>query len=292
MSEFECVYSPAKRRGPVPGKVGQSRKSEAASKKSANKRCIQATKPAAAANPSNNNNAAATDQPMPETTSVDISTEFNNFGTGEISLDQIDFTLQDFQQQTPQPMDIISSTADVTSQGPARRIKTDNNNIAAASKPSSAESVNTHKPLLSNESSDGNRLRSFYCLSVDELFGLPAIPSDEDYRRRNNIAVLPENHENALNSARFAEIALGAIVHNEVSLSMELCNATVHCLRECMEGGPVLAAYAFEVCRAYFLLGASRAFRGDMKRYFKYRRVCMTHLSKFDVSLCYFFTYK
>jgi hypothetical protein len=39
----------------------------------------------------------------------------------------------------------------------------------------------------------------------------------------------------------------------------------------------------FEVARSYFLLGVFRAFRGDMLRYFKYRRVCLTYVSKLDV---------
>ena len=64
---------------------------------------------------------------------------------------------------------------------------------------------------------------------------------------------------------------------------MELYNATVHSLRECLKD-PVKPEYGFEVARAYFLLGTFRAFRGDMVRYFKYRRGCMSHLSKLEVS--------
>ena len=33
----------------------------------------------------------------------------------------------------------------------------------------------------------------------------------------------------------------------------------------------------------YFLLGIFWAFRGDMSRYFKYRRVCMSYLTKIEV---------
>ena len=79
-------------------------------------------------------------------------------------------------------------------------------------------------------------------------------------------------------------MALGALVHNQVGLAMELCNAVVHCLRECVQHAPVHTQYMFVVAQAYFLLGVFRACRGDMDRYFKYRRVCMTYLGKLDVS--------
>ena len=94
--------------------------------------------------------------------------------------------------------------------------------------------------------------------------------------------MIPGTHLAALSAARFAEVALGAIVHNEVSLAMELCNAVVHCLRESVQE-PVQPPYMFEVARSYFLLGVFRAFRGDMVRYFKYRRVCLTYVSKLEV---------
>ena len=145
-----------------------------------------------------------------------------------------------------------------------------------------ADTVAAHLHLLSRNDIDGNRLRSYYRLSVDELFALPTVPTDEEYFNRLNLPmprVIPKGLLNALLAARFSEIALGALVHDEVALAMELCNATVHCLRKCVEE-PVEQSYLFEVSRAYFLLGVFRAFRGDMERYLKYRRVCMTHLSQ------------
>ena len=170
---------------------------------------------------------------------------------------------------------------------PAQRMKTD-------PKPSDRENggvprtIASHTHLLELSDPDGSRLRSYYRLSVDELFGFPPTPTDEEYCIKLNIPgmtprMIPGTHLAALSAARFAEVALGAIVHNEVSLAMELCNAVVHCLRESVQD-PVQPPYMFEVARSYFLLGVFRAFRGDMVRYFKYRRVCLTYASKLDVS--------
>jgi len=123
-------------------------------------------------------------------------------------------------------------------------------------------------------------------LSVDELFGFPPTPTDEEYCARLNIhgmtpRMIPGTHLAALSAARFAEVAVGAIVHNEAPLAMELCNAVVHCLKESVQD-PVQPPYMFEVARSYFLLAVFRAFRGDTIRYFKYRRVCLTYVSKLD----------
>ena len=123
----------------------------------------------------------------------------------------------------------------------------------------------------------------YFNLSINELYQFPPTPSDQDYCRAHGLTMLTGPHLAALSAARFAEVALGALVHNEVSLAMELCNAVVHCLRESVQS-PVQKAYMFIVAKAYFLLGVFRAFRGDMDRYFKYRRVCMTYLGKLEVS--------
>jgi hypothetical protein len=155
----------------------------------------------------------------------------------------------------------------------ARRIRTEVDDA-----PTAPDTVAAHSHLNNKDSSDGNRLRAYYRLSVDELFGLPAIPFDEA-----NLHMLSHSHQVALQAAQFSELALGALVHNEVSLAMELCNATVHCLRESVKE-PVQSNYVFEVGRAYFLLGVFRAFRGDMDRYFKYRRVALTHMAQIGVS--------
>lgn len=171
-------------------------------------------------------------------------------------------------------------------QPPAQRMKLEkSSNTDANGVP---RTIASHTHLLELSDPDGSRLRSYYRLSVDEIFGFPPTPTDEEYCMRLNIPgmtprMIPGTHLAALSAARFAEVALGAIVHNEVALGMELCNAVVHCLRESVQE-PVQPPYMFEVARSYFLLGVFRAFRGDMVRYFKYRRVCLTYISKLDVS--------
>ena len=151
------------------------------------------------------------------------------------------------------------------------------------------KTIAAHTHLLELSDPDGSRLRAYYRLSVDEVFGFPPTPTDEEYCTRLNIPgmtprMIPGTHLAALSAARFAEVALGAIVHNEAPLAMELCNAVVHCLKESVQE-PVQPPYMFEVARSYFLLAVFRSFRGDMVRYFKYRRVCLTYVSKLDVSI-------
>ncbi|GKY97114.1 hypothetical protein MPSEU_000669800 [Mayamaea pseudoterrestris] len=170
--------------------------------------------------------------------------------------------------------------------------------------------ISNHTHLLEPNDPDGSRLYAYYRLSIDEIFRLPptvraqdlAISSEHNGNSSNND--LMSNMSNnpglaALSAAQFAELALGALVHNEVAWAMELCNAVVHCLRDSCSssnnnvssgGGDHGAAGAmhnsplvqFEVTRAYFLLGVFRACRGDMVRYFKYRTVCMVYLSKME----------
>lgn len=171
---------------------------------------------------------------------------------------------------------------------PPRRMKMEQPKPNATDANGVPRTIASHTHLLELSDPDGSRLRAYYRLSVDELFGFPPTPTDEEYCMRLNIPgmtprMIPGTHLAALSAARFAEVALGAIVHNEVSLGMELCNAVVHCLRESVQE-PVQPPYMFEVARSYFLLGVFRAFRGDMIRYFKYRRVCLTYISKLDVS--------
>ena len=149
------------------------------------------------------------------------------------------------------------------------------------------KTIAAHTHLLELTDPDGSRLRAYYRLSVDEVFGFPPTPTDEEYITRLNIPgmtpeMIPGTHLAALSAARFAEVALGAIVHNETTLAMELCNAVVHCLKESVQS-PVQAPYMFEVAKSYFLLAVFRSFRGDMVRYFKYRRVCLTYVSKLEV---------
>ena len=152
-----------------------------------------------------------------------------------------------------------------------------------------------HLILLSKSSVEGNRLRSYYELSINELLNLPPIPSDEEYCKRLPVplqspALLPRFDLAALNAARFAELALGAMVSDQIGLSLELSNATVTCLRECVEE-PIHPSCMYDVARAYFLHGLLRSVRGDMDRYFKYRRVCLTHLNRMGVSSTYASTF-
>lgn len=148
------------------------------------------------------------------------------------------------------------------------------------------QSVTKHINLLEKSSVAGNRLRAHYILSIDTLFKLPPVPSDEEYCSELNAnmtpSMLPPFDVAALRAARFAEIALGALVSNQIGLALELSNAAVVCLKLCVEE-PVHPNCMYDLAKSYFLHGLFRSYRGDMVRYFKYRRVCLsklTHLSK------------
>jgi len=137
--------------------------------------------------------------------------------------------------------------------------------------------------LLNKSNADGNRLRSFYHLSIDELFRFPPVPSDEEYAAKlmmngHSKMGLTKNDRAALQGARFSEIALGALANNQVLLACKLSNATVACLTECVSDS-VHPLRTFELAKTYFLHGMFRSLRGDFIRYFKYRRVCLLHLS-------------
>ena len=67
-------------------------------------------------------------------------------------------------------------------------------------------------------------------------------------------------------------------------LALELSNASVMSLRNCVEE-PSHPSCMYDVARAYLLHGIFRSFRGDMVRYFKYRRVCLTHILQLGVSV-------
>ena len=145
------------------------------------------------------------------------------------------------------------------------------------------KTVTKHISLLEKSSVFGNRLRSYYSLAIDTLFNLPPVPSDEEYCAELNAnmtpSMLPPFDVSALRAARFAEIALGALVSNQIALALELSNATVVCLKQCVEE-PVHPSCMYDVAKAYFLHGMFRSYRGDMPRYFKYRRVCLAKLSQ------------
>jgi hypothetical protein len=295
MIEIGCVYSPAKRRGPVPGKVGHGRKLNSSDvspedTKMAESGLLQsATQPLPV--PSNfqdltfqqmflMQSATAAAAAAAAASNSNSKLPFN-FETGLMDTNHRTAPSQLTNPMYMQQLGAFNNmnVTDNILQSRAQRMK-----FETTEEKKDPDTVAAHLPLLSRNSIDGNRLRSFYRLSIDELYALPPIPSDEEYCAKNNlsIALLPESHRFALQAARFAELALGAIVHNEIALAMELCNATVHSLRNC-GNAPAKTEYAFELARAYFLLGAFRAFRGDMIRYFKYRRVCLTHLVDIEV---------
>lgn len=138
--------------------------------------------------------------------------------------------------------------------------------------------IMAHTHLIDRGDAEGSRLWAYYKLSVDEIFRLPSTPTDEEYCTVTGRPLVGSPLA-ALSAARFAESALGALAHNEIGLGMELCNAVVHCLKESLQD-PLDFSVVFEVAKAYFLLGIGRAFRGDLVRYFKYRRVCLSYLSK------------
>jgi len=147
-------------------------------------------------------------------------------------------------------------------------------------------SDNLHLELLESSSVEGARLRSFYDLSINELLNLPPVPTDSELALKMNVAnskQLESYDLSALRAARYAELALGAFVSNQINLALELSNSTVACLRECVEE-PVSPQCMFDVARAYFLHAIFRSYRGDTNRYFKYRRVCLTHLYQMEVS--------
>jgi len=157
------------------------------------------------------------------------------------------------------------------------------------------KSVTKHIALLEKSSVYGNRLRAHYILAIDTLFKLPPVPSDEEYCSKLNAnmtpSMLPPFDVAALRAARFAEIALGALVSNQIGLALELSNATVVCLKQCVEE-PVHPSCMYNVARSYFLHGLFRSYRGDMTRYFKYRRVCLlklTQLGKDEVGIVQLF---
>lgn len=152
------------------------------------------------------------------------------------------------------------------------------------------DSVAAHLPFLQLNNSEGSKLRSYYELSTNDVLNLPPIPTDEEYCHRLNSLPdynhcmptnLPAYDQSALHAARFSELALGALANNQVPLALELSNAGVMCLRNCIEE-PSHKSCMYDVARAYLLHGIFRSFRGDSVRYFKYRRVCMTHILQLD----------
>lgn len=178
-----------------------------------------------------------------------------------------------------------SGSSDMEHQVQTPPEKRQQRNVNGFSMPRGRQSIIANSELLLHSNIEGNLLRSYYNASINELFGFPPIPTDSEYCAKLSHTItpnlLPSFDIAALRSARFSEIALGALVNNQVALALELSNATVMSLRECVEE-PVHPNCMFELSRAYLLHGFFRSLRGDMVRYFKYRRVCLTHLTQLD----------
>lgn len=274
---FECVYSPAKRRGPVPGRQqGQMRRG---SNEEVNG--FPADLSQSAEHELGVRQLMLAQQAQALQSGMGLDPQWAGMAAANPMMDVVGNS--SFQQQM-QFVDAIKAQRhqmeDAEGAPSARRARVEPNPEEA--KKSVPDTVAAHMHLLSRSNREGDRLRAYFRLSVDELFILPNPPSDEEYCAIANISsphLIPKTHRFALLASRFAEVALGALVHSELPLAMELCNATVHCLRECVTE-PVQPSYLFDVARAYFLLGVFRGFRGDMERYFKYRRVCMTYLAQ------------
>lgn len=145
-------------------------------------------------------------------------------------------------------------------------------------------------PLNNPTNPSGMHLRACYTLSVGGLLGLPPIPTDEEYCRRFKSLEpyqLPKFDVAALQAARFAELAMGALTtikdEEDMELLVAMANASVLCLQSCVEE-QVHPSLMLDVARTFFFHSTCRLYLGDMERYFKYRRVCFRYLSQMDVS--------
>lgn len=147
-------------------------------------------------------------------------------------------------------------------------------------------------PLTNLMNPTGMHLRACHTLSAGGLFGLLPIPSDEEYCNRFDSSLkpqqLPQFDVAALQAARFGELAMGALATMKVGdmeLMSSLANASVLCLKSCVEEQihPSLMMY---VARTFFFHSILRLYMGELEGYFKYRRFCLHYLSQMDVSIC------
>ena len=179
---------------------------------------------------------------------------------------------------SPVPL-YVKSTATSSKQSPSKRV------IGCVH-----PKVLQYLPLTNPTNPSGMHLRACYTLSVGGLFGLPPIPTDEEYCRRFKLLEtyqLPKFDVAALQAVRFSELAMGALTtikDGDMELLVALANASVLCLQSCVEE-QVHPSLMLDVARAYFFHSTFRLYMGDMERYFKYRRICFRYLSQLDVSL-------
>jgi hypothetical protein len=146
------------------------------------------------------------------------------------------------------------------------------------------QSALEHLPLLDGTNSVGIRLHAYYTLSINELFRLPATPTNEEYCLDTDQQTVHGLELTLLTATRFAEIAFGAMVRNESGLALDLCHAAVQCLTETADAR-FDARLTLHVAKAYFLVGVFQVYRGDMSRYAKYVRLCQACLTKLNVSV-------
>jgi len=138
-----------------------------------------------------------------------------------------------------QQQDDMTRSAKRSASTPLSTTNSNNNNI-----------VSTHLPLLDPQNPSGTLLRQYFELSTNNVLNLPPIPSNEEYcvmilqqqqqhgmYTSSNLTPdnLPWYDQSALNAARFSQLALGALCNDQVGLALELSNACVLCLKNCVE---------------------------------------------------------
>jgi hypothetical protein len=231
---FDCVYSPAKKRGPNPGQHNK-RKTDVSEAQQQ-----QQQQPVRVSSPSSTSHSASPSPP------IAIA---------------------------------IGSTASTASNGGHMHPNGQHNVQHQAPVLPAGVVADHHLAMLAASHPVGNMLRSYYQLTINEMFRLPTTG---------------ELSTAGAYSSRFAELALGALVKDDMVLAHELCNVVVHCLQAALRdnfdddprgNGNGDDDSSYEVAKTYYLLGVFRAFRGDFGRYFKYRRICLTCLSKLPVRL-------
>eukprot|EP00547_Thalassionema_nitzschioides_P010516 CAMPEP_0194226466 /NCGR_PEP_ID=MMETSP0156-20130528/41915_1 /TAXON_ID=33649 /ORGANISM="Thalassionema nitzschioides, Strain L26-B" /LENGTH=739 /DNA_ID=CAMNT_0038958825 /DNA_START=23 /DNA_END=2242 /DNA_ORIENTATION=+ len=306
LSEFGCVYSPAKRRGPVPGRNAQSRKPSGVQMSQEDGVCINVMDPIEQASSLLQRQGSLTSGrgQYEESDIAQLLLQRQGLGFGPLALGGLtsadhailasgegiigdaagDASSKLKQFNYLQQFGPLGGSKPMTGIPTKEELKVGQDHVSAFSmnretirEDKAPDTVTAHLSLLGTDSTMGNRLRALYQLSVDELFMLPPIRT-ESLHSSDEIS---KSHTSALAAAQFAELALGATVHHEIPLSLELSNATVYCLCECIKES-VPRDYIFEVIRSIFLLGCFYMFRGDMVRYFKYRHACIKYLTKYD----------
>ena len=138
-------------------------------------------------------------------------------------------------------------------------------------------------PILGVGNPRGRRFRASYALSFGSMFQLPHILTTEELCRQPYSTTMAKYDVACLQAAQFAELAIGAMVSDELSTMFQLINASVLCLQDSVKE-PIHFRCRFELARAFFLHSILRCYNGDMEGCFKYRRAAMNTLAKLSVS--------